>query len=64
MTREAPSTNGGPYRVARTVGGLFLIGMAGVVYLIRPEGDTGQMLLMLGTGGVLLGVDVVRRFVQ
>ena len=64
MTREAPNANGGPYRVARTVGGLFLIGMAGIVYFIRPDQDTGQMLLMLGTGGVLLGVDVVKRFVQ
>ena len=64
MTREAPNGNGGPYRVARTVGGLFLIGMAGIVYFIRPDQDTGQMLLMLGTGGVLLGVDVVKRFVQ
>lgn len=56
--------NGGPYRVARTLAGLFLLGIAGLVYVTDPQRDTGQMLLMLGTGGVLLGVDIVKRIVQ
>lgn len=61
---SAAPSNGGPYRVARTIGGLFLIGAAGIAYLAKDGGDTGQMLLMLGTGGILLGVDVVKRFIQ
>lgn len=62
MTGGTPS--GGPYRLPRIVGGLFLLGIAGVVYATRTDTDTSQLLLMLGTGGVLLGVDVVKRFVQ
>lgn len=50
--------------MARTLAGLFLLGVAGVVYATDPARDSGQMLLLLGTGGVLLGVDVVKRFVQ
>ena len=63
MTQEGTS-NGGPYRIARTVAGLLLLGAATFVYVTDPNRDTGQMLLMLGTGGVLLGVDVVKRFIQ
>lgn len=66
MPTPPDETSGGPYRVARTVGGLVLIGVASVTWLIRTpdQVDTGQLLLMLGTGGVLLGVDVVKRIIH
>ena len=64
MPQAVQDAGGGPYRVARTVAGLFLLGVSGIVYVTDPARDTGQMLLMLGTGGVLLGVDIVKRFVR
>ena len=66
MTDSTEDSSGGPYRVARTVGGLVLLGTAAFVWAIRDAGnvDTGQLLLMVGTGGVLLGVDVVKRILR
>ena len=64
---EAPNGDtGGPYRVARTISGLVLIGTAALVWGTRAPAniDTGQLALLVGTGGVLLGVDVVKRFIK
>jgi hypothetical protein len=66
MNGGPDGANGGPYRIARTIGGLVLLGTAALVWATRLPGDvdTGQLALLVGTGGVLLGVDVVKRFVK
>ena len=67
---SAGGDSGRPYDFgrARVAGGLFLIGLAGVLTIldaVRPDYnlDTIQLSFMLGTGGVLLGVDALRRLI-
>ena len=59
-----PPDDGGPYRTARTVGGLLLLLTASIVYVQRPSGDTSQLLVMVGCAAALLGVDIVKRFIR
>lgn len=55
-----------PYSKARAAGGLFCIVTAGVLAVIDAVSEVytlelGPMALLLGTGGVLLGVEGIRR---
>lgn len=54
-----------PYSKARAIGGLFLIFIVGALAIIDAFSqdyafDLGPMFAMLGTGGVLLGVEGIR----
>ena len=55
-----------PFNRERAIGGLFLIGLVGVLALIdamRPDYqlEAFPLFLMLGTGALLLGVEGIRR---
>jgi hypothetical protein len=57
-----------PFNRERAVGGLFLIGLVGILALVdafRPDYqlESFPLFLILGTGALLLGVEGIRRVV-
>ncbi len=58
-----------PFARARAIGGLFLFLLVGILAVIDALSDSysfelGPMGLMLGTGTILLGVNVAKTFVE
>lgn len=51
------------YAIARTVGGLVLLGVGSVLLLTR-EPDTAQLALIFTTALILLGVEVGRALMR
>ena len=55
-----------PFNRERAIGGLFLIGLVGILAMVdafRPDYqlEAFPLFLMLGTGALLLGVEGIRR---
>lgn len=68
MTEPVNGSNSS-YRQARTIGGLFLLVLVAVLYigdLVSPDFavDSIQLGLLLGTSGLLLGVEGARKLLD
>lgn len=66
---EHDEDDSGPFLRARTVAGLLIYGLVAALALLDVASptyslDSIQLGLMLGTGGVLLGVEPLRRLLK